>query len=300
MKKNRQNVAFSLAEILIVLIIVSFLAIILVRAYRKTTINYTTNLMSYAAYNALNNGAYDLAQRGCSATDMGSTSPHPYCGGTIGSASTGFLPAYAVTSDSRGFCNRFVAEEINTVGAVDCSQTATDTTDFKNATPNFTTSNGMRFFNFGSNPANVNYSTLNTTQDVYYSVYVDLDGSAGRGIYNQDVMKFLIGMDGTVLVAPYANFWLASSVKYTDNNGKEVIELPGAVYRKAICTYTQATNVPPRSILAKYCDGLPYGNITPLVYETDYTIQTPYPAPDCTPVGTQSCRFEVDKPALLP
>lgn len=304
MKKNRKNLAFTLAEILIVLVIVSFLSLIFVKTYHKTSLNYTNQYMGYAAYTALSNAAYDLAQKGCSIADMGATSPHPYCGGTTGQASTGFLPAYAITSDSpsRGFCNRLVTEEFNTVGPVNCSQTATDTTDFNAATPNFTTSNGMRFYNFGSNPANVNYSNLNTTQNVYYSVYVDLDGPAHDGVYNRDVIKFLIGMDGTVVLDPCSNLILPSSVKYIDNTtGREVIELGGVFYREAACVATQSTTAAPRSVLSTYCNSLPYG--TGSTSYQNYTQQSSF-APDCSPNGGAStmynCSFEVDKPTLLP
>ena len=151
------------------------------------------------------------------------------------------------TSANDGLCEK-LTDVINTIGDVDCSLTATAASDFKTATPNFVTANGIRYFNFGSS-ADVNGM---------YTIYVDIDGSRRNGVLNEDVLAFNIYQNGCVIpekasiVANSINY-ITAVIQYTNSSGDTVRPLQGVSYREALCkagrgpstAYCEATSLYP-------------------------------------------------------
>ncbi len=142
------------------------------------------------------------------------------------------------TTTGAGFCGNLI-NVFNTVGRADnttCTYTATS--GFDSANPNFITTNGMRFYNFGGNPTPP------------YTVYVDIDGKSRNGILNEDVMQFNIYEDGTVLPSPSSigatsNEYLSAAVRYPDTPHSYHLVAKSVPYFDAVCIakgeYTGAT-----------------------------------------------------------
>lgn len=314
MQNSYRKTAFTLAEIMVALFISAIIAMIFLKAIRTGTNHYMNNLMSYSALNSLTNAAYDMAQSGCSADDMLTTSPatdpaHPYC-----DAATGLLPKWKYTISPpetmptttpttrpyRGFCDRFAREEINVTGAIDCTLSATDSTTFRTATPNFVSTSGARFFNFGS--ARTGQTATGSTG--YYTVYIDIDGKkrSGRmtesstGAHDVDVIKFYVAVNSDTTARPFqvvpdpdsiaANDteYLTGSVKYLNAAGTAyTYVLTGVDYRTAMCGADPAA---PQKIISDYCIGThTYGA------RTQNT--------NCTTTSGHTCFFELDEPGML-
>lgn len=316
MKNLSKKLAFTLAEIMIAVLISAVIAVLFLKAIRTGTNHYSNNLMSYSALNSLSAAAYDMAQTGC--TTAGGTSndmtaaasitpaltpAHPYC-----DAATGLLPRWNHTDSStvttpatmpnRGFCDRFAREEINVAGVIDCTQSANDSTNFTTATPNFTSTNGARFFNFGATL--VSQTTAKTASD-YYTVYIDIDGKkrSGRltesatGKKDVDVIKFYVSMDGNTVVpdpnsiAANDTDYLTASVKYLSGTNY-IYPLTGVNYRKALCATNPTLSFVVGGTTINYCAGQ-------TTYTTSYN---PRPA-DVSACGTNTCDFELDEPGIL-
>ena len=133
------------------------------------------------------------------------------------------------TSAHDGLCEK-LTEAINTTGDVDCSLTATAASNFKTATPNFVTANGIRYFNFGSS-ADVNG---------IYTIYVDIDGSKRNGVLNEDVLAFNIYQNGCVIpeqnsMAANSTNYITAVIQYKNSSGATVRPLQGVSYREALC-----------------------------------------------------------------
>ncbi len=128
-----------------------------------------------------------------------------------------------------GLCEK-LTEAINTTGDVDCSLTATAASNFKTATPNFVTANGIRYFNLGSS-ADVNG---------IYTIYVDIDGSKRNGVLNEDVLAFNIYQNGCVIpektsMAANSTNYITAVIQYKNSSGATVRPLQGVSYREALC-----------------------------------------------------------------
>lgn len=313
MENLSQKRAFTLAEIMIAVLISAVIAMLFLKAIRTGTTHYTNNLMTYSAINSLSAGAYDMAQTGCTTTggtsdDMDTvtftpalTPAHPYC-----DAATGLLPRWKHTDSTtvtspvnmpnRGFCDRFAREEINVAGTIDCTQTATDSTNFTTATPNFITTNGARFFNFGaplSSPA-----PTATASNGYYTVYIDIDGKkrSGRmtesatGKKDVDVIKFYVAVDSSKpfqvipdpdSIAANDTDYLTASVKYLASGATAyTYVLTGVDYRTAICA---ADPTAPQKVISDYCSAA-----------HTYGVRT-----QNATCSANSCIFELDEPGIL-
>jgi hypothetical protein len=253
MRNLNKKIAFTLVEVLIVLVIVGFIAWPFIQAAKKGTRHYTNSLLSYSALDSLTNAAYDMANNpGCTASDMAASGGlHPYCPGTTGSISTGVIPWYLSTAADastpiRGFCDRLANEELNVVGTNICSApvAVTDASNFNSITPTFTASNGMRFFFPQSSTPNPSAKTAAGI----YTLYVDIDGPRRSGRYTEsaagqkdvDVIKFLISMDGNTVVPDASGIaandvdYLTASVSYK-NGTNDVNVLTGVPFRQAYC-----------------------------------------------------------------
>jgi hypothetical protein len=155
-----------------------------------------------------------------------------------------------IPSLNNGLCDRLV-NSINTIGDVDCSLTADSSTNFKTATPNFVTSNGQRFFNFGSN----------ADANGMYTFYIDIDGKKSRGVLNIDVLAFNVYKDG--MVYPVKDSIGANDIEYLSVNVKETstngaVLLRNVTYREGLCKANLAPTLEPT-----YCDGTGFTAITP-------------------------------------
>lgn len=293
MQINIKKAAFSLAEIMIVLMIVAFIAWPFIQAAKKGTRHYTNSLFTYSAFDSLTNAAYDMSQIGCTVTDMGTTSPYPYCNGTTGVASTGFIPWYIHTTDgsnpNRGFCDRLANDEFNSIGgSINCSNSPTITSGVLSGSANFITTNGMRFYFAASGTPNPSAKSATGV----YTLYVDIDGSkrnsrtteSGTGRKDVDVVKFLVKMDGTVVpdpdsIAANDTDYLSVSVRYMGSTDY-VYVMTNAPYRQAACN---ADPTKPQAIVSDYCTAA-HG----------YSVYSQ--AAICT---TNACEIVIEKPGMM-
>lgn len=206
--------AFTLPEIMLALAIISIVCLFIIREVNLARVHYLNNFFSYSAFTNTKNATTLIYNEGCTTDDI----TNGICdapGGTL----IKILPKLAnpPSAPSRGFCSRF-ADQFNVLGDVDCSTASAvdpSETEFAGLIPNFTTSNGMRFYNFNSDPVGG-----------IYSVYVDIDGSQRDGKINEDVLKFNIKIDdGSVLpditsIAATNREYLSASVKYYNGGFK--------------------------------------------------------------------------------
>jgi prepilin-type N-terminal cleavage/methylation domain-containing protein len=204
-----KNNAFTMAEIMVVMTILSVVAIFAMRIAIFKKAKYENKYMCYSAYTNLKEGAAHLKAEGCTSTDVTNAD----CDNILYLPKKGFN-----TTTKRGLCDR-LSDLYNTIGTVYCSTAATSITtqtSFSTLTPNFTTSNGMIFYNLGSD--------ANTTTNLF-DVYVDIDGKRRDGVLNVDVVRFTVNAQ-TGNVYPYYSLisksatstdYLSTSVGYRDN-----------------------------------------------------------------------------------
>lgn len=329
MQNLSKKTAFTLAEIMISLFISAIIAMIFLKAIRTGTNHYMNNLMSYSALNTLTTAAYDMAKSGCmssggTSNDLTSaattftpalTPAHPYC-----DAATGLLPRWRHTDSltvttpanipNRGFCDRFAREEVNALTTIHCDISATDTTDFRYGTPNFVTTNGMRFFNFGAPQSG---QTAATATD-FYTVYIDIDGIKRKGRLTEsvtgvskdvDVIKFYVAIDADntsvpsqVLPDPNSvavndTEYLTASVKYLNAAGTAyVYVLTGTNYRRALCATNPTLSFVVGGTTINYCE-------PQTTYTNDYNPRPSVAPNDVTACATNTCIFELDEPGML-
>lgn len=267
--------AFTLAEMAVVFMILGLIATATFKITKSNSTYYLNKFMYYAAFNNLQKGVEELVAVGCSTADLNAT-PSPYC------TTPYSLPVIGHNGTSRGLCDRLAEEEFNTIGSVACNQAASldDNTDFKTTTPNFTTTNGMRFFNFGSTPAGTSDPLVKL-----FTVYIDIDGPKRNSVLNEDVMKFNVYTNGVVLpdydsIGANDPNYLSASVKYWETATNKYEELLTSVsYREAYC---KAKLVP--SISTTYCTA-------PSSYPT-YTAD-----PKC-PNNNYECKVTINQPGF--
>lgn len=173
--KQKIKRAWTLAEIMIVFIIIGMVTAATITTTRAKANYYLNKFMYYSAYSNLQAGMEETIK------DLGS------------------IPA-----SGNGLCT-YLANLYNTVGAVDCTRSGT--ASFTNADMNFRATNGLRFFNLGvAGPTGVNLNTGSaptvTTVNAY-TVYIDIDGDKRNSTLNNDVFRFYVRADnGRVLPFP--------------------------------------------------------------------------------------------------
>lgn len=218
--------AFTLAEIMVVMVIISVLAsgTITLTKYKN---NYVNKYMYYSAFINLKQGVGALISEGCSDSDL----TNSICDAKNKLPRYGYNASYS----TRNLCYR-LSQVFNTVGTIDCTQTATS--GFSTATPNFILTNGIRFFNLGTTAATNSYT-----------IYIDFDGPRRSGTLNTDVMAFIINTDGSVYPEPSSTAandatYLAASVRYRNTAASPVyIWLYKSIsYRAALCYATGSYN----------------------------------------------------------
>lgn len=198
--------AFTLSEVMVVFVIVAVVASATF-AITKSQLNYATKYQYYSAFVNLKQAVGELIANG-----------------TAGAKT---LPATGAT-----FCSNLIAI-MNTVGTPACGTNVTS--GFTDLNANFITTNGMRYYNFGTDPvASV------------YTVYVDINGASGKSDTN-DVITFTINRNGTVLPDPASKgatdknylsasvrYWNATDYAWTENR-KEY------TYQEAVCKAGEVT-----------------------------------------------------------
>lgn len=235
----KKNKAFTIAEVLVAIAIVSVISILTIKDVQLKRIQYLNNFMTYSAITNIQKAVTILLEEYCTATEIANGT----CENDISHPTYKFLPMKAHTADNRGFCDRF-ADLANVVGDIRCDALATnvdDSSDFSTAVPNFSTSNGMRFYNFQQNPTVIG-------ADHMYNIYVDIDGSQRKSKFNEDVLKFCITTKGLALPdenskAARDKSYLAASIQYiySDPNPpyttapKLIDSATDVIYRDAIC-----------------------------------------------------------------
>lgn len=224
--------AFTMAEIAISLMVLAIIASATIVSIKPRSTYYSNKFMYYSTFNNLQQGVYDLLAQGTLPTVGHNTNTPP-----------------------TGLCDR-LSDLFNTIpvsesAAVDCSKTANDSGPFTVDNANFITTNGIRFFNFGSD---VN----GTAPNQFFTVYADIDGPRRNAELNQDVFMFNIYTANGLLLpdisSPGANNtdYLSVSVKYLNTTtGNYVWLLNGGTYRQAVCMANRA-----QQFDANYCASL--------------------------------------------
>lgn len=207
---NKVLKAFTLAEVMIVLAILSIATVVAFKVITPSPDNIYRK-QYYYAYTNIKNAVGELIADGCSATDVTNT----YCD------SVKSLPKQGHYADSRGFCDR-LTDKLNTVGTINCSATgATATANFVDANVNFIASNGLRFFNFNTT----------ASSSTPYTIYIDMDGTNGNHTLGVDVFPFTVTTAGSVY--PY----------YNSGNADASTGATSEDYLRARVTYTNGSGV---------------------------------------------------------
>lgn len=196
MNGNNKQLAFTLAEIMITLVITSIILAATYSIGKQKIDTYDTRYMYYATFMSLKEALADMKADGCIAADV----TNNVC------QNTSMLPGLGHTSDSRGFCDR-LASYYNVVGANNCNAAIVNPLTQINSgtTPNFTASNGARFYN------------LNSPSDAItlQFFYVDYDGPRGRTKYGKDLTCFQVNLiTGGVIPCLGSNFSVGTSTDY--------------------------------------------------------------------------------------
>lgn len=181
--KFKKNIAMTLAEVMIVFLIIGIVATLTTIAINKATTKTANKYMTTAAFVNL----------------------QTVIGEIIATSSNRTLPATGIS-----LCNS-VIDIFNTIGTPDCNQQANDLSTFSTASLiNFKTTNGMKFYNFGKPP--------DGSGDFY--IYVDIDGDNRNSQLNEDIIKFQINQNGMVLpavdsIAATNTDYLSAMMQYT-------------------------------------------------------------------------------------
>lgn len=371
---SNRKFAFTLAELMVILSVIAIITVASIKI-SKSRSDYAVNFQSYAAYSNLVIAVNELISEGNLVWSDSESKP------ILSSTSPKSLPEVGNdTAHALGLCNR-MSELINVVGAVDCSLTADDSTNFAAAAPNFTATNGVRYYNLGSdangacgadavlkgvecvNTTNTEY-TCNfdngtcgdeavaactgssspkdplpdnddsfwgaeetfyfnytdgsecygaiyqgnqvfytaipcnapdfatmykvrcgfpmpafTPANNHFTIYVDINGKRGNSVLNQDVFKFWVFTDGTVMPADGSLMldnpkYISASVKNADGNF--VYKRIG--YKRAACL---SNKIDESKIYASYCSSSGYGYA---------------PISGCVAGATNRCSFIINKP----
>lgn len=209
--------AFTIAELMLVVMVIGIIMAVTQKINRER-LNYQRGALYYSAYVNLKAAVGNLAAEGCTDTDV----TNGFC--TTKKA----LPQVSHTSTSRGFCDRY-ANELNTIRAVDCTQTGL-------TTPNFTLTNSQRVFGIGGAASAIPPVTPVTS----YLVKIDINGTKGNTTLGEDVFQFVVYLDGTSLPADSAgndSTYLRARLTYVPETGVITLvpDTRGIAYAKAYC-----------------------------------------------------------------
>ena len=229
--KNTKN-AFTLAEVIIVMLVVAVVAGICIKI-TKVKLNNILSVNYYSSYNTLKTISTELfrdfKQKMSGFTDGECTlsddeKSFSCCSGECNAEPEegSETKQKTVTSlyNGQNFCEKFV-ENANTASSLVSEECNGDNigvslTDFSNKDPDFVLRNGMKFYNFSKDPTGIavlkgnSRGKKHTTKDGTeidldewgYTVYVDVDGEKGKDSKLwKDVYRFYITLSGTVIPA---------------------------------------------------------------------------------------------------
>lgn len=230
-KSIKKTKAFTLAEVMMTLLVVAVVATMLIKVVQRVYYKTLYRQMSYAAYMTLHKGIGEI----------------------IANSST-----HNIGNDS-AFCTK-MSQNLNLVGAVNCDSTTTDDTTINNgtATPIFTTASGLIFYVNGTLGAGV----------PRIQVYVDLNGSSGNHKINDDVIAFIVNYDGVILPVvdnavgeeskntKYHYSYITADVSYVDASGVKHYVLRHAPWHQAVCNVLTSTDISNYLMPSTYCTGI--------------------------------------------
>ena len=232
-KNMKKITAFTLAETVMVILIVGLIAVALAKI-SPGQLGFAQKCNYYATFINLKRA-------------VGETIAEGYYNSTTEETENN-LPLHGYVGDGTGLCERFT-KTLNTLGTVVCNRTTTST--FNDATVNFTATNGTKYYNMGADPTNV--GGADPTLQIY-TLYIDIDGNRGTSTLNDDVMEFIVSRDGLVLPGADSSGandadYLSTNIKYTDNSGGTAVIswlARGITYKQAACQSGEVTD-------ATYC-----------------------------------------------
>lgn len=270
--KIKKNKAMTLAEVMVMFFVIGVVATVTL-GITSSKADYAKKYMYYSAYNNIKQAI------GINMAD-GFNSPTT---STLERA----LPNRAHLQDPAhptnwiGFCDVMV-NTINTVGTTRCdySTALNDASNFASATPSFTATNGVVYYNFGVDPTAL---VGNNILSQVYTVYVDIDGkNRGKSLLSEDIMKFTIDRAGNVFpwhtsIGANSLKYMSTSIKYNSPTGLNWLA-KGLTYRQGACQSGLTTN-------ATYCPA-----------EAQYTKSSICCiTPSCS-AGTFPCDLVINKP----
>ncbi|MFA6988538.1 MAG: type II secretion system protein [Candidatus Gastranaerophilaceae bacterium] len=158
--------AFTLAEVLITLALIGVISSIIIPALMNSLPNNNKYLYR-AAYRTVEQVLSDLINNGSLYSDA---------------LNNGFKN----TTDATYFCDNFT-NEVNLINSTDCANVRTPSAN--PTVPNFTTSNGMRWWGF--------VNTFATTANIW----VDVDGAnKGKNTISSDILRINIQQLGKIII----------------------------------------------------------------------------------------------------
>lgn len=213
---DRVKKAYTLAEIIIVLVVISVVVAVTMRV-AKTRLDNVTTYTYYSAYGILNDVTAQML------ADF-NESNNDYMDGTaapVAPAEGEEVPSQPATVPRNGenFCKMFVALVNTKAGGGECGGSAieADVMDFSEITSDMTLRNGMKIYNASQDVAQIADLNGNTaggsftkddgilvsnTNEWGYTLYVDIDGeNSGDSMLWEDVFPFYVTLSGKVIPA---------------------------------------------------------------------------------------------------
>lgn len=148
------------------------------------------------------------------------------------------LPDKGYVGDGSGLSEKF-ASMLNLMGNITIDATTPGSpTDFSSLTPNFTSTNGAKYYNLGA--THTTSASSNPSEEIY-TIYIDIDGTKGKSKLNEDVMKFTVDRTGLVLPAVDSKGatdtkYLSASIKYKNASGVISWIARDIPYQQAACS----------------------------------------------------------------
>lgn len=228
----------------------------------------------------------------CSSSEILCKSPNKLCNGvcmTPEAYLTNCKTATAAANTAATFCNKIA--DVYNVNADNCSVATSKVTsavssgNFKDVTPHIILSNGLRIY-LGSDITSISELTGASKNDrVGFKVYVDINGTSGKGKLYQDVFPFYLLVSGKTVPgyrddkdnpagANNKNHLSLNVVydNYSSNTREIKLLLRDTNFRSAACAIGYVTS-------SKYCDTAKTYNVCKKEYH--------------------DCRFIVNKPFKL-
>lgn len=275
-KDRSSKKAYTLAEIVIVLLIIAAVVAVSIRI-TKAKLDSIVSITYYSAYSSLKSVTEQMMEdnefirkdnmlsffdylKGSAAfaADPEEENDGVDCTATPEAEGCNTLPDKpTIPLSGENFCNVFA--NYTNIKSDYCNGTAVineDEFDFLTATPDMILRNGMRIYNLHQDPIELPELANNTEGAKYiqagvekdankwaYVVYIDINGSKGDGVLWDDVYKFFVTVSGKVIPAFNAQgdggdnrFHLQVSVQDINEAGPSSWILKSKSFKEAACT----------------------------------------------------------------